>query len=47
MKSEQLQIKREVHDKLNYTEQQLMLLTQEMKDKIDPSHGGGCGTKSF
>ncbi|XP_076242668.1 mitochondrial assembly regulatory factor isoform X2 [Calliopsis andreniformis] len=34
MKSEQLQIKRDVHDKLNYTEQQLMLLTQEMKDKI-------------
>ncbi|OAD54754.1 Transmembrane GTPase Marf [Eufriesea mexicana] len=34
MKSEQLHIKKDVHDKLNYTEQQLMLLTQEMKDKI-------------
>lgn len=34
MKSEQLHVKKEVHDKLNYTEQQLMLLTQEMKDKI-------------
>lgn len=34
MKSEQLHIKQDVHDKLNYTEQQLMLLTQEMKDKI-------------
>ncbi|KAL6430225.1 hypothetical protein ACFW04_007752 [Cataglyphis niger] len=34
MRSEQLNIKKEVHDKLNFTEQQLMLLTQEMKDKI-------------
>lgn len=34
MKSEQLCVKREVHDKLNFTEQQLMLLTQEMKNKI-------------
>ncbi|XP_066585247.1 transmembrane GTPase Marf isoform X2 [Prorops nasuta] len=34
MKSQQLTIKKEVHDKLNFTEQQLMLLTQEMKDKI-------------
>ncbi|XP_043488437.1 transmembrane GTPase Marf isoform X1 [Polistes fuscatus] len=34
MKSEQLNIKKEVHDKLNFTEQQLILLTQEMKDKI-------------
>lgn len=34
MKNEQLCIKKDVHDKLNYTEQQLMLLTQEMKDKI-------------
>lgn len=34
MKNEQLYIKKDVHDKLNYTEQQLMLLTQEMKDKI-------------
>ncbi|KAJ8675431.1 hypothetical protein QAD02_011217 [Eretmocerus hayati] len=34
MKSEQMNVKKEVHDKLNFTEQQLMLLTQEMKDKI-------------
>ncbi|KAG5305534.1 MARF GTPase, partial [Acromyrmex insinuator] len=34
MRSEQLNIKKELHDKLNFTEQQLMLLTQEMKDKI-------------
>ncbi|XP_011259031.1 transmembrane GTPase Marf isoform X2 [Camponotus floridanus] len=34
MRTEQLNIKKEVHDKLNFTEQQLMLLTQEMKDKI-------------
>ena len=34
MKAEQVNIKKEVHDKLNFTEQQLMLLTQEMKDKI-------------
>ncbi|XP_067213818.1 transmembrane GTPase Marf isoform X3 [Linepithema humile] len=34
MQSEQLNVKKEVHDKLNFTEQQLMLLTQEMKDKI-------------
>ena len=34
MKSEQLHVKKDVHDKLNYTEQQLMSLTQEMKDKI-------------
>nr|XP_012146448.1 PREDICTED: transmembrane GTPase Marf isoform X3 [Megachile rotundata] len=34
MKNEQLHVKKEVHDKLNFTEQQLMLLTQEMKDKI-------------
>ena len=27
-------VKKEVHDKLNFSEQQLMLLTQEMKDKI-------------
>lgn len=27
-------MKKEVHDRLNFTEQQLMLLTQEMKDKI-------------
>lgn len=26
--------KKEVHDKLNFTEQQLLLITQEMKDKI-------------
>lgn len=34
MKNEQLNVKKEVHDKLNFTEQQLMSLTQEMKDKI-------------
>ncbi|CAK9799322.1 Transmembrane GTPase Marf [Anthophora quadrimaculata] len=34
MKGEQIHVKKEVHDKLNYTEQQLMLVTQEMKDKI-------------
>lgn len=34
MRNEQLTIKKEVHDKLNFTEQQLLLLTQEMKDKI-------------
>ena len=34
MRSEQLNVKKEVHDKLNFSEQQLMLLTQEMKDKI-------------
>lgn len=34
MRNEQLNIKKEVHDKLNFTEQQLILLTQEMKDKI-------------
>ncbi|XP_033219058.1 transmembrane GTPase Marf [Belonocnema kinseyi] len=34
MRAEQLNNKKEVHDKLNFTEQQLLLLTQEMKDKI-------------
>lgn len=34
MRADQLNNKKEVHDKLNFTEQQLMLLTQEMKDKI-------------
>lgn len=34
MRSEQVNVRKEVHDKLNFTEQQLMLLTQEMKDKI-------------
>lgn len=34
MRADQLNIKKEVHDKLNYTEQQLMLVTQEMKEKI-------------
>lgn len=34
MRNEQLDVKKEVYDKLNFTEQQLMLLTQEMKDKI-------------
>ncbi|XP_011151154.1 transmembrane GTPase Marf isoform X2 [Harpegnathos saltator] len=35
MRNEQLTVKKEVHDKLNFTEQQLLLLTQEMKDKIN------------
>lgn len=35
MRSEQLNVKKEVEDKLNFTEQQLILLTQEMKDKIN------------
>ncbi|XP_058806833.1 transmembrane GTPase Marf isoform X2 [Phymastichus coffea] len=34
MKTEQITVKKEVNDKLNFTEQQLMILTQEMKDKI-------------
>ena len=34
LKSEKAVAKKEVHDKLNFTEQQLILLTQEMKDKI-------------
>ncbi|KAK2584330.1 hypothetical protein KPH14_006721 [Odynerus spinipes] len=34
MRSEQLNAKTELYDKLNFTEQQLILLTQEMKDKI-------------
>lgn len=34
MRNEQLNVKKEVNDKLNFTEQQLILLTQEMKDKI-------------
>ncbi|XP_043269906.1 transmembrane GTPase Marf isoform X1 [Venturia canescens] len=34
MRADQLMIKKEVHDKLNFTEQQLMLVTQEMKEKI-------------
>ncbi|XP_035734882.1 transmembrane GTPase Marf-like isoform X2 [Vespa mandarinia] len=34
MRGEQLNVKKEVHDRLNFTEQQLILLTQEMKDKI-------------
>lgn len=34
MRCDQVQVKKEIHDKLNFTEQQLMLLTQEMKDKI-------------
>jgi len=33
-RSEQQNAKKEVDDKLNFTKQQLMLLTQEMKDKI-------------
>lgn len=34
MRSEQLNIKKEVHDKLDFTERQLTMLTHEMKDKI-------------
>ncbi|XP_076670680.1 mitochondrial assembly regulatory factor [Andrena cerasifolii] len=34
MRNEQLCAKKKVHDTLNFTEQQLMLLTQEMKNKI-------------
>ncbi|XP_014227750.1 transmembrane GTPase Marf isoform X1 [Trichogramma pretiosum] len=34
MKAEQMNAQKEVRDKLNFTEQQLILLTQEMKDKI-------------
>jgi mitofusin 2 len=33
-RAEKMSARKEVHDKLNFTEQQLMLLTQEMKDKI-------------
>ncbi|XP_014481155.1 PREDICTED: transmembrane GTPase Marf isoform X2 [Dinoponera quadriceps] len=34
MRDEQKDVKKEVNDKLNFTEQQLILLTQEMKNKI-------------
>lgn len=34
MKEDKLSDKKQVHDKLNYTEQQLILVTHEMKDKI-------------
>jgi hypothetical protein len=34
LRNEKLTAKKEVENKLNYTEQQLTLLTQEMKDKI-------------
>ncbi|XP_069683789.1 transmembrane GTPase Marf-like isoform X3 [Periplaneta americana] len=34
LKTEKVVAKKEIHDKLNFTEQQLLLLTQEMKDKI-------------
>ncbi|CAB0028754.1 unnamed protein product [Trichogramma brassicae] len=34
MKAEQMNAQKEVRDRLNFTEQQLILLTQEMKDKI-------------
>ena len=34
LKTQKAVAKREIHDKLNFTEQQLLLLTQEMKDKI-------------
>ncbi|KAK0174731.1 hypothetical protein PV327_010467 [Microctonus hyperodae] len=35
MREEQLALKKKVHDKLNYTEEQLISITREMKDKID------------
>lgn len=35
MREEQLAMKKKVHDKLNYTEEQLISITREMKDKID------------
>lgn len=34
LKEEKMLQKKELHDKINYTEQQLMVITQEMKQKI-------------
>jgi mitofusin len=34
LRTEKTESKKEIHDKFNFTEQQLLLLTQEMKDKI-------------
>ncbi|EFA09534.1 Transmembrane GTPase Marf-like Protein [Tribolium castaneum] len=34
LKDEKLRQKKEVHDKINYTEEQLIIITQEMKQKI-------------
>jgi mitofusin len=34
LRTEKTESKKEIYDKLNFTEQQLLLLTQEMKDKI-------------
>jgi mitofusin len=34
LRTEKAVAKKEVYDKLNFTEQQLLLITQEMKDKI-------------
>lgn len=34
LRTEKTESKKELHEKLNFTEQQLLLLTQEMKDKI-------------
>lgn len=34
LKEEKLKNRRELNDKINYTEQQLMIITQEMKKKI-------------
>jgi hypothetical protein len=34
LKTQKAVAKKEIYDKLNFTEQQLLLLTQEMKDKI-------------
>lgn len=34
MKSKQMAVKKELYDKLNYTEEQMMKLTRENKEKI-------------
>lgn len=34
LKADKCKIKKEIHDKLNLTEQQLILITHEMKSKI-------------
>lgn len=35
LKDDKLRTKKDLHDKINYTEQQLMVVTQEMKQKIN------------
>lgn len=35
LKSEKALVKKQVYEKLNFTEQQLLLVTQEMKEKIN------------